>query len=128
MPRPPPPVHAQFKPGQSGNKGGRPKGQLTADQVSACIGRLASLSYTELKAHSENKSKPTIEVIVATILVKAADTGDYSRLESLLARSIGKVKDVSEVHQHNHDAAFDSEPRENVIELLKQMRGPQKVG
>jgi hypothetical protein len=69
-----------------------------------------------------------LEVMVASIMARAAKDGDYSRLEFLLARSIGKVKDISEVHQHNYEAELAAEPKENVIELLRQMRGPPKVG
>lgn len=130
MANPNPPKEWQFKPGRSGNPGGRPKDLLTSDQVSAIIGRLTRLNYDALKslAKEPKSTTPMIEVIVASILVEAADKGDYSRLESLLTRAIGKVKDISEVHQHNYDSDLDQEPRENVIELLRQMRGPKLNG
>ena len=63
--------------------------------------------------------------IIAAEMVTALEKSDYARLEALFARGIGKVKDITEVHQHNHDAELDKEPKENVIELLRQMRGPR---
>ena len=38
-----------------------------------------------------------IEITVASIFAKAAKDGDYSRLEFLLSRTIGKVTDKMEI-------------------------------
>ncbi len=122
------PKHSQFKPGQSGNPSGRPKGLLTADQVSALISRLAVLTLDELKLIQQDPKAEMHRRIIATEIVTALEKADYGRLEALFMRGIGKVRDVTEVHQHNYDAELDGEPKENVLKLLREMRGPQKTG
>lgn len=86
-----------FPKGTSGNPSGRPKGALTTPEVSALMGKFCRLSRDELTAVIQNQKSSMIEITVASILAKAAKDGDYSRLEFLLARSIGKVKDQLEV-------------------------------
>lgn len=128
MANPNPPKATRFKPGASGNPSGKPKGLLTADQVSALIGRLAVLTYDELKIVKDDPKEAMHRRIIAAEIVSALDKSDYSRLEALFMRGIGKVKDVSEVHQHNHDAELDAEPKQNILSLLRDMRGPNKTG
>jgi len=121
-----PPKEYQFKPGQSGNPGGKIKGLLTAADVSALIGKLSVLTIDELKLRRDDPKGRMHERIIAGEIVAAFEKQDYSRLEMLFARGVGKVKDVSEVHQHNHDAELAKEPKENVIALLRQMRGTKE--
>ena len=97
-----------FKPGQSGNPSGKPKGLLTTTEVSGLLSKFCRLSRDELTAVIQNNKSSMIEITVASILAKAAKDGDYSRLEFLLARSIGKVKEQLEV----------STPKPYVIERL----------
>lgn len=125
MANPDPSRASRFKPGQSGNPAGKPKGMLTADQVSASIGRLAALTVDELKSKKTDPKTPAIEAIMASILVEAFEKGDFARLESLLSRGVGKVRDVAEVHTHNHDAELDSVPKTDILTLLRDMRGPK---
>ena len=125
MPRKPPPEHSRFKPGQSGNPGGMPKQLLTQDKVSSVLGKFCMMTREELAKIVENPKSPMLDVMVASVMARAAKDGDYSRLEFLLARSVGKVRDISEVHQHTYDGELDQEPRENVLELLRSLRGPK---
>jgi hypothetical protein len=90
-------VQHQFKPGQSGNPGGKPKGILTNDKIQGVIGRFADMTRDELQAVIQNQKSSMLEITVASILAQAAKGGDYTRLEFLLSRTIGKVKDQLEV-------------------------------
>lgn len=116
-----------WKPGVSGNPSGRPKGLLTKDKVSIILAKLTNMTMPELDWIILDGKTPVIEKIIAQILRKAFDTGDASRLEFLLSRAIGKVTDVKEVHNINTEAhqALDQEPKENVLKLLADMRGPK---
>lgn len=58
--------------------------------------------------------------MIAAACLEAIDKGDYTRISFLLDRTVGKVKDISEVHQHNYDDEFDKAPKENIIELLRR--------
>lgn len=94
-----PPKHTQFKPGQSGNPAGASKLQrtLTKERVVDVLSRFAHLSRKELFAVSESETTPMLEAMVANIMLKAFENGDASRLEFLLNRAYGKVKDEIEV-------------------------------
>ncbi len=121
-----PPKEFQFKPGQSGNPGGKPKGLLTAADVSALIGVLSVLTVEELKIRRDDPKGRTHERIIAGEIVAALEKQDYSRLEMLFSRGVGKVKDSVDVNNFKHDAALAAEPKENVITLLRQMRGAKE--
>ena len=112
------PPHTLFKPGNPG--GGRPKGALKRDEVEAMMGKLATKSATELAVIAADPKTPAIQVMVAAVMLKAIETGDYARLQFLLDRSIGKVKEVVEQHNHNHDEEFEKADPKSVIELLRK--------
>ncbi len=94
-----PPVDKQWKPGQSGNPSGVRKGKLTRDEVETIMAKFARHSREQLQAVVQNPKTPMLEIMVASVMAKAAKDGDYSRLDFLLNRSIGKVKDMLEVSQ-----------------------------
>ena len=71
----------QFKPGQSGNPGGRPKGR----SVSA---RLRERLQTEIKGNRQLADLVT-DIIIARVL-----KGDHKFLETLLNRTEGKVREA----------------------------------
>ncbi len=112
-----------WQPGQSGNPSGKPKGILSAADVSALIGVLSVLTIDELKIRRDDPKGRMHERIIAGEIVAAFEKQDYSRLEMLFARGVGKVKESVDVNNFNHDAALAAEPKENVIALLRQMRG-----
>ena len=76
--RPAPPVEHQFKPGQSGNPRGRPKGSL-------------SLSTLLREALSENDGERAKRIIDA--MITCAEKGDIRHIKELLDRIDGKVAD-----------------------------------
>ena len=90
-----------FKPGQSGNPKGRkplPPGEkglagLTKNKVRQLFGKFMGLTTQEIIAKCEDKTTPALEMILGRIILKAISTGDYTRLEFLLNRVVGKVKD-----------------------------------
>jgi hypothetical protein len=87
------------------------------------------MTRAELEAVKASTKSSMIEITIAAIFIRAADDGDYSRLEFLLARSIGKVKDIAEVHQtiEGNLEKLDKHPEKNVLKLLREMHGP-KIG
>ena len=86
-----------FKPGQSGNPSGKPRGLLTRSQVEALISKFSSLTRDQMQVVIQNPKSTMIEIMVASIMAKASKDGDYSRLQFLLERSIGKVKEQLEM-------------------------------
>ncbi len=126
MSRPDPPLHSRWKPGQSGNPSGSRKRALTQEKYTELVEKLVlDTPHEELRAIVDEKKGHALQIMLASGILEAIDKGDYSRLESLLARTLGRVKDVVETHVHNYDGELDKEPQENVIALLRQLRGPK---
>lgn len=86
-----------YPPGVSGNPAGRAKQFLTQDKIMSVIGKFADMTSAQLEEILKSPKSSMLEITVASILAKAAETGDYSRLEFLFSRSVGKVKEQLEV-------------------------------
>ncbi len=86
--RPPAPP---WRKGQSGNPSGKPKGLLTNDQVKATLGKFWSMSKEDLLGILKNEKSTMGELMIASVMARAAKDGDANRLNFLLDRSIGKV-------------------------------------
>ena len=94
----------QFKPGQSGN----PKGgslmppevakakKLNANEVTVLISKMFRMTLDELKVMMSDPLSNNMELIVGKIMAEAIKHGDYSRVNALWDRSIGKVTDKIE--------------------------------
>lgn len=107
-----------FKPGQSGNPGGRPKlpeelktiHAHSPVEVSRVISKYARMSFDELKEILTSKSRPVLELAVAKLFMTIIEAGDHSKLSFLLDRCIGKVPEMVETDD-------DSEAREELKKL-----------
>lgn len=108
-----------FKKGQSGNPSGKPKQLLTKDKVSSILGKFATMTRDQLQDVAADPKSSMIEIMIASIMVKAAKEGDYARLDFLLTRSIGKVKDELELQARTiADDQLDLIPKSKIVELL----------
>lgn len=97
--RPPPPKDTRFKPGISGNPGGRPKlpphlkkvREFTADEIRRIISMYGRMEREELQAVVKNPATPMFDLMVAGIYAQAAKSGDYARAAWLVDRLVGKL-------------------------------------
>lgn len=96
-----------FQKGQSGNpKGMNSKGitearKLNKALVTELLNKFINMPTCDLvdfvrRNTKEQGSDPTIETLVASILIKAINEGDQARLNFILDRLIGKVTDKVE--------------------------------
>lgn len=69
-----------FKPGQSGNPGGRPKGT----SITAILNRKLEELGDDGKSRAEK---------IAEVIVREAESGDYKFVDMLLQRTEGKIPD-----------------------------------
>lgn len=107
MPRKPPPKHTQFKPGQSGNPGGKVKlpedireaRKLNQHELERIINKYLYMDRESVKAAISNPATPMMELMVASIVAQAAQKGDHQRLDFVLNRLVGKVRDQIDVRQ-----------------------------
>lgn len=94
----------RWKPGQSGNPGGKPKlpaelrviNALTPMEVARYIAKYARLKKEDIEIAAKNPDTPVIELAIASVFSHAISFGDYGRLNFLLDRAIGKVPVVTE--------------------------------
>jgi hypothetical protein len=113
------PEHTRWKPGQSGNASGKPKQLLTKDRVTSILGKFANMSRADLEAVMEDPKATMIEVMIASVMVKAVRDGDYGRLDFLLNRSVGKVKEELEQTVRNvTNEDLDKINRDVLIKLV----------
>lgn len=93
-----------FLPGQSGNPNGRPNvpedlkqaRNLNRIELDRLLNKMLGSTKAELETILKNPSSTLLEITVCGILAKAAQGGDHQRLNFILERLVGKVKDVVE--------------------------------
>jgi len=114
-----PPTQHQWKPGQSGNPSGKPKGLLTVDDVKAMMYRFWRMSADELLMFLQDPKAPMGELMIASVMARAVKDGDFSRLAFLLDRSVGKVKEeIEQTVRSITDEDLDKIPRDALIKLV----------
>src|SRR5689334_1629820 len=94
-----------WKPGESGNpKGGpgypqdiRDSRKVTQFELERAINALIHMPEGELAALMESPSTTMFEKMIGSIILAGAGKGDQMRLDFILNRMIGKVKDQLEV-------------------------------
>ncbi len=99
---------SKFKPGQSGNPGGRPKlpgdiaeaRKLNQHELERVINKYIWMTKDGLKAAAKDPDTTVMELMVASIVASAIEKGDQMRLEFILARIIGRVRDQLEISGH----------------------------
>lgn len=85
---------------------GRPKGsvvvpkeirEMNRREVEQLISKYFKMSREKLAKVAANKKTPTIDLMIIKIITTAINKGDQTRLNFLLDRTIGKVKDSVDV-------------------------------
>jgi hypothetical protein len=92
-----PPKQHQWKPGQSGNPGGRPKGQ----SITAALRE---------RVQEEHNGRPLVDLIVDRLL-KEALSGKFPYMKELLERLDGKVKELHELKTQEELVFYIEPPR-----------------
>lgn len=100
-----PPPEKRFKPGQSGNPSGRPKvpadileaRKMNQAELERIINKYLYMDKDAVREAIQAPGTPMMELMVASIVAQAAQKGDHQRLDFVLNRFVGKVKDQLEV-------------------------------
>jgi len=118
-----------WKPGESGNPKGRnphlPEIQTFArvspGMVKAVFSKYLGVTIEELRELSLDTKLPAFDAAVVSILVKIITQGDMQKLNYVLDRLIGKVKEVDpESEEGEQVASTILIPREELIRQLRQ--------
>lgn len=112
-----------IKPGEVRNPNGRPRlpeelkkaRKLTADKFEMAVNRFLFGTKEEIAEASRNPETKVIDLLIASILHKAIVGGDEKRLQFVLDRLIGKVKD-EQVQEINVTADRLKELMSKIIE------------
>lgn len=107
MSRVPPPEHTRFKPGESGNRSGRPKltpelraiKQLTTDELKRTISKWFRTTYEELEKIDKDPKETGLNRLLVSSILRAIKEGDPYKAEALFQRCLGKITEKVEV-QH----------------------------
>lgn len=125
-----------FKQGHKYGKGRPPVDpemkEIKAVNRALVEGKLAlfmTMSIDKLEAIAKDRTKPTLDHMLASIVARAIAHGDPKHLDFLLDRTIGKVKDVQEVDvthrriEEVHMKLVDELPRAEIIKLARLKSG-----
>jgi hypothetical protein len=101
-----PPVHARWKPGQSGNPAGGPKDppeikkikNLTKIELIEVANLIIKGNLDELMDLKDNPDASVLQVMIAGVAIRVMKKGDMTALDILLNRLIGKVKDEIDIN------------------------------
>lgn len=69
----------------------------TTNEIETCVYKYLYLPIEDLKKIFTEPTLPYLDMIIIRTLIKGLELGDFGHLESVLARSIGKVADRIEV-------------------------------
>lgn len=91
----------RFKKGQSGNPNGRPRipedlkmaRRLNKLELEKLLNQFLFMTPIEMEARVKSQDVTAIEAMIGSIIIKAVKDGDQQRLNFILERLIGKVKD-----------------------------------
>ncbi len=105
MTRPLPPEETRFKPGKSGNEGGRPKlpedikqiRKISQFEFERIINKYLFMTDDEFSADVARPEITKFERAISGVLSKAIRKQDERTLEWILARTLGKMRERLEV-------------------------------
>lgn len=88
----------RFKPGENGYTKTVPDDlrqarKINKTEVERVLNKYLSAPFGELQAQLKDPNNSTLEVLVMSVLITAIKRGDHDRLNFVLDRLIGKVKD-----------------------------------
>lgn len=115
-----PPKHSQFKPGQSGNPNGRPKGSVSVASIVAKVGDQI-MSVVE---NGEKKDMAKMEVMILALFA-AASKGNVAAAKLLTSlKQQGELTDITQIE--NPFGEIDAEIFQSEIAKLAEHLNMEK--
>lgn len=105
-----------WKPGQSGNPGGRPKGIIDRRAERAIWARVLKSPLSEIRQMAD-RDISGMEAVIAASILRAAATGEASAVSLCLERAIGKVKEEIDLPSEGQET-LEVIPEEKLLSLI----------
>lgn len=130
-----PPVEYRFKPGQSGNPKGKPKGamsvaipkvlkQVTLKIYEELIELVVSGNVKALRKMEKDPEVSVLQVAIARSFRRALLAGDWDTIERILQRLVGKIPDELNINSKNLNLnANGAIDRDKLKEAIKKLQG-----
>lgn len=117
-----------WKKGQSGNPGGRPKlpehlkfiRSISSAEVAKIISKYACMTYDDLKASLNDPLQTVLEKAVAKVFQKAIKEADYTALNFLLDRAVGKAPIMQDEDDDSEEAKLNRMSFQDLLQLVRQ--------
>ncbi len=85
----------------------------TKTEADKIIDKFMTMNFAQLQASIKDPKTPTMELIVATVIMKAVQQGDHTRLSFLFDRLLGK---------QTENLAIQGSLHNNVLKLIERLR------
>lgn len=113
------PEHTRWKPGQSGNPSGKPKAAYSKDQIKARITNWMAEPVAVLEDRLKEGKLSGLDAMICAVIITAVKSGDFTRLNGLLDRTLGKVKDeIEQTIRNVTDEDLESIPQDALLKLI----------
>ncbi len=96
--------------------------ELTARDIKRLVSQYMEKSLGELEELVKDKSLSGLQGVIIRQILVAFQKGDFSGVETMLCRVLGKVPNINHNENRNieeTDRALDKVPREKIVELVK---------
>jgi hypothetical protein len=118
MSNPNPNPTTRFKPGHPGGPG-RSKNWLKPSEVKDYIAKYCRMTMPKLAKIRDSDESQVIEVILAGVLLRICEEPDPSKLEYVLNRTIGKIRDEIIYDDDGKPMALIHRPDGTTFEIVR---------
>jgi len=101
------------------NPSGKPKAAYSKDQIKAKITNLMAEPVDVLEKKLTGGRCSALEAMICSVIITAVKSGDFTRLNGLLDRTLGKVKEeIEQTIKNVTDEDLENLPQDALLKLI----------